>query len=402
VKQSLKLLLLAASTLVLSACSVFGNDKDESLEPVELVDITQSIKVRRMWSADLGGDAEDLRVALRPVGDGARIYAASVDGIVSAFDPESGDRTWRTDLGIEISAGPGVGEGVVAVAGADGYVVALNSADGSERWRTNIGGESLAKPLITDGAVIVQTVDNRLRALQLFDGSERWVVLQSMPALTVRGSASPAISGTDVVAGFDNGYLLSVDTATGDVNWQALLAPPSGRSDLERLSDIDGNIAVVGQDIYAAGYQGRVGSLAAESGQILWAVDLSTYVGVAVDWTALYTTQEDGTVLSMDRRNGAEAWRQESLLRRDPTLPVPFNTTVVVGDFEGYLHFFNTLDGEAAARVKLGGSAITTSPVVVANRLYVQTDGGTLAAYRIEEPERPPERAPDIAEDEGA
>lgn len=399
--HSLKPLLVAATCLALSACSFFGNDKDESLEPVELQDFSASIKVKRIWSANLGGDAENLRVALRPVGDGARIYAASRDGVVSAFDPESGNRVWRSELEIELSAGPGVGEGVVAVAGADGYVVALNASDGSERWRSNIGGESLARPLIEDAAVIVQTVDNRLRALQLFDGSERWVVLQSMPALTMRGSASPAVSGSDIIAGFDNGYVIAVNSTTGDISWQALLAPPTGRSDLERLSDVDGNIAVVGQDVYAAGYQGRIGSIAAESGQVLWAVDLSSYVGVAADWSSLYTTQEDGTVIAMDRRNGAEAWRQESLLRREPTLPVPFNTTVVVGDFEGYLHFFNTLDGEQAARVRLGGEAITTSPIVVANRLYVQSDSGTLAAYKVEEPKRPPQRAPDIAEDEG-
>jgi outer membrane protein assembly factor BamB len=401
VKQALKFVLIAASSVALSACGLFGDEKDESLEPVKLVKFDASIKVRRLWSAKLGGDSENLRMALRPVGDGARIYAAGREGNVTAFDPETGKRIWHSELDMELSAGPGVGEGVIVVVGSDGYVVALNAADGTERWRSNIGGESLARPLIADGAVIVQTVDNRLRALQLFDGSERWVVLQSVPALTMRGTASPRLSGRDVIAGFDNGYVLAVNTETGDITWQALLAPPTGRSDLERLSDVDGNIAVVGQDIYAAGYQGRVGALASESGQILWAVDLSTYVGVAVDWNSLYTTQDDGTVISMDRRNGAESWRQESLLRRDPTLPVPFNTTVVVGDFEGYLHFFNILDGEPAARVKLGSKAISTTPVVVANRLYVQSDSGTLAAYEIDAPERSPERAPDIAEEEG-
>jgi outer membrane protein assembly factor BamB len=248
--------------------------------------------------------------------------------------------------------------------------------------------------------VIVQTVDNRLRALEIFDGSERWVTLQDAPALTMRGSSSPVLSGSDVVAGFDNGYLLAVDIESGDTTWQALLAPPSGRSDLERLSDIDGAIAIVGQDIYAAGYQGRIGSLAAESGQVLWSSEISSYVGVAVDWNALYTTQADGTVIALTRRTGAETWRQERLLRRQPTLPVPFHTTVVVGDFEGYLHFFNPLDGEQVARQKLGGASISVAPVVVANRLYVQSDSGTLAAYTVIEPERRPQ--PDVAEDEGA
>lgn len=399
-KASAKVLCLALSCLSLSACGIFGDEKDEAVEPVKLTDFEESVKIRRIWSADLGGDAENLRLALRPVGDGARIYAASQDGRVSAFDPESGDRLWRNDLELALSAGPGVGDGMVVVVASDGYVIALNATDGSERWRSNVGGESLARPLIAKDVVVVQTVDNHLRALQIFDGSERWVVLQNTPPLTMRGSSSPLLSGSDVIAGFDNGYLLAVDIESGDTTWQSLLAPPSGRSDLERLSDIDGSIAMVGQDVFAAGYQGRIGSVAAESGQVLWSSDISSYVGVAVDWNSLYTAQADGTIIALVRRSGAEIWRQERLLRRQPTLPVPFHTTVAVGDFEGYLHFFNPLDGRQVARQKLGGAAISVAPVVVANRLYVQSDSGTLAAYVVVVPEPRPQ--PDVAADEGA
>ena len=160
-------------------------------------------------------------------------------------------------------------------------------------------------------------------------------------------------------------------------------------------------MVVIGQDIYAAGYHGRIGSIAAESGQILWSNEISSYVGVSVDWISLYTTVDTGVIISMARRDGVESWRQESLLRREPTLPVPFHTTVVVGDLEGYIHFFNNLDGTPVARLKLGGDAISSEPVVVADRLYVQSDSGSIAAYGVDIPKRPTE-VPDIAEDEGA
>ena len=222
-----------------------------------------------------------------------------------------------------------------------------------------------------------------------------------MPALTMRGSTAPIISGTHVVAGFDNGYVIAVDIDSGDISWRSFLAPPSGRSDLERLSDVDGELAIVGQDIYAAGYQGRIGSIAAESGQVLWSTEISSHVGVSADWTSLYTTQETGVLIALVRRNGAESWRQEALHRREPTLPVPFHTTVAVGDLDGYVHFFSSLDGEPVARVRLGSKAITISPVVVADRLYVQSDSGSLAAYIVVDPVRP-QNVPDIAADEGA
>lgn len=389
---------LVAVAAALSACGAFG-DKDKELEPMELTRIETKLEVRRLWQVNVGGDAEFLRVALRPAGDGTRIYAASRDGKVVALDPVTGKQFWRANLDVELSAGPGVGENLVVVGSADGVLVAFDAATGVEKWRSELSGETLACPIIKDDIVVVQTIDNRLHGLSAFDGGERWVVEQSTPNLTMRGSASPVIVGTTVVAGFDNGRLAAAELASGDVLWEQLLSPPSGRSDLERLADVDGAIGVVGQDVYAAGYQGNVASLAAESGQILWSRDISTFRGASVDWNNIYTVTEQGEIIALSRRNGDEVWRQGSLLRREPTLPIAFNTTVVVGDFEGYLHFFSNFSGEPVARLRLGGAAISADPVVVANRLYVQSDSGTVAAYVVNEPTRPG-RAPEVADEE--
>lgn len=389
---------LIAATVLLSSCSLFGDKKDEELEPKELVSFTPTLKIKRVWSADVGGDAEFLRVALRPVSDGNRIYAASFDGNVTAFDAETGRHVWRTKLQVELSAGPGTGEGRVAVAAKDGKAILLDTATGAEQWRVDIDGESLARPVISGNFVVMQTIDNRLLALSIFDGRQIWSIEQSTPSLTQRGSASPVLVGSTVVAGFDNGRLSAVDVDSGDVVWEALLAPPTGRSALERLSDIDGIIAAVGQDIYAAGYQGRMGALASESGQVLWSREVSSYVGVAVDWNSVYTTRDDGEIIAMSRRDGTETWRNNDLLRREPTLPAAFHTTVAVGDLEGYVHFFSNLTGELVARVKLGGAAISNAPVVVADRLYVQSDSGNIAAYEVVQ-DRPKRNAPDISDD---
>ncbi len=386
---------LLASTMLLSSCGLFG-DKDEELEPKELVSIDSKLKIKRLWSTKVGGASEFMLVGLRPAGDGNRIYAASQDGKIISVDPGSGKQRWESDLEIELSAGPAVNEGVVAVASKDGFVVLLDADSGAEKWRTYVGGETLAQPLINGDSVVVQTNDNRLIALTRFDGKQRWEIEQTMPVLTMRGASSPVIVGSLVVAGFDNGRLVSVNIDTGDIEWDSMLAMPTGRSDLDRLSDIDGSIAVVGQDIYAAGYQGRVASLAAESGQILWSREISSHVGVAADWNSVYTVRENGEVIALLRNNGVETWRNDDLLRRDPTLPIPFHTAVVVGDFQGYLHFFSALSGEPVARVRLGKKAITSAPIVFANRLYVQSDSGTIAAYEVVQ-DRPKRNSPDIA-----
>lgn len=388
---------LIGVTLLLASCGLFGDEEEEELEPKPLVKITETIKIKRIWTAKLGDDAEFLRVALRPAGDGSRIYAASRDGVDTAFDPASGKRIWRTKLEIELSAGPGVGEDRVAVAAKDGFGVVLDAATGEEQWRVDIAAESLATPLIKNDTVVFQTIDNRLDARSLFDGRERWSVVRTTPVLTVRGSSSPVSVGNTVLAGFDSGRIVAANIDTGDVTWEAMLSPPKGRSDLDRLADIDGAMALVGQDLYAAGYQGRMAALASESGQVLWNREVSSYVGVSADWNSVYTTRDDGEVIAMARATGNETWRNDSLLRRQPTLPIPFNTTVVVGDFDGYLHFFSAIDGEPVARERMGGAAITSDPFVIANRLYVQSDSGSLSAFVVVD-DRPRRNAPDVAD----
>ena len=388
--------LLAA--LSIAGCSLFGGDDDEELQPTELVDFKQTLDVRRLWSAKLGDGTEFLRIALSPAGDGNRIYAASYDGKVSAYDPKNGKRIWRSEVDVELSAGPGVGEGVVVVAGYDGDLIALDADDGVELWRVNILGESLARPLIKDDAVVAYTIDGRIRVFSIFDGSERWSLEQSLPALTLRGSAPPIVVGTSVIAGFDNGRLQAISLSDGSAQWESILTPPSGRSDLDRLADIDGTMAAVGQDVYASGYQGRVAALAAESGQILWAREISGLPGLTADWNNIYLVGDEGEILALLRRNGDDIWRQESLIRREPTAPVAFSTAVVVGDFEGYVHFFNNFDGRPVARVRVGKGLISHAPVVIGGQLYVQSESGKLQVYGVPAPKPTQQSADDAAE----
>lgn len=397
-KRAWRIVSLTAAALLLTSCGIFG-DKDKELKPKELVRFQQTLKIKKLWTAKAGGKSEFLRVALRPAGDGNRIYVASYDGVVSAFDLQSGKRVWQNKLKTELSSGPGVGEGRVVVVSRDGFAIALEADTGELQWRADIDGESLARPIISGESVVLQTIDNRMRAVSVYDGRQRWVLEQSTPSLTVRGSADPVLVGNIAIGGFDNGRLVAADLTTGDVVWESLLSPPKGRSDLDRLSDIDGSIAVVGQDVYASGYQGRLAALASESGQVLWTREISSHEGVSADWNSVYTVSAAGEIIALTRRDGAEAWRNSDLLRREPTLPVPFHTTVAVGDLEGYVHFFSNLNGNPVARIKLGGAAISSAPVVLANRLYVQSDSGSVAAYEVVE-DRPKRKAPDVSADE--
>src|SRR5882757_1162210 len=374
----LKGALVAVLATLTIACS---NDKAVD-PPAELVDIKPTLKVDKLWSESLDGKGDRLRLALQPsIVDGV-VYAASHQGEVNAFTADKGKRIWRVKTKLPLSAGPSVADGLVVIGASDGQLIALDAATGQEKWRHQMSGEVLAKPLIAQGVVVVRTVNGRLQALNAVDASPKWAAEEPVPKLTLRGTAAPILAGTSVVAGFDNGKLVAVDLATGDAVWNVTIDTPSGRTELDRLADLDATAAASGRDVFAVGFQGRLTMLEIESGQIWWAKDVSSYRGFGLDDTVLYLSQSNGMIIAVRRTDGAQQWQQNGLHQRGLTAPAVNGDNLIVADYEGYVHWLNKADGAIAARAKTDGDRISNAPVVADGRVFVQTDGGKLIAFQ--------------------
>jgi len=374
---------LAAGWLALAALLV-GCDKDKDVAPpATLVPFAAKLSVQRLWDASLGGKDRALRLALAPAADDKRIYAAGPDGSVHAFDALSGRSLWRVNSKLGLSAGPGVGAGLVVTGTSDGQVLALDAATGARRWLIRTSGEVLAQPVIGPQSVIVRTVDGRVRALALDTGRELWSNEQQVPRLSLRGTAVPAIAGDTVVCGFDNGKVAAYSINNGDLLWEASISPPRGKTELERLVDIDGRIEVSGHDVFVAGFQGRVAMLALDSGQVWWSRELSSYRGLVLDGEILYITTAEGSVQALRRRDGTPIWDTDKLIRRGLTTPVIDGGAVVVADFEGFVHWLDKDSGEIIARMPTKKKErITNAPLVANGVVYVQNDAGRLWAFR--------------------
>jgi len=376
-------LLILSAVLLFSGCSAFkGDDSKEVDPPAPLPEYESQLKLDRLWSIKVGGSSENLLLGLAPGTDGARVYAAAHGGKALALDLETGKPVWATATGYEFSAGPAVGHGLAVFGTSDGEVVALDTLSGEVLWISKVQGEVLSAPAISATSVAVRTVDGRLRLLDAQDGTERWNVQQPVPKLSLRGTSVPAISGDTVVAGFDNGRVGAYALRDGQTRWENVISPARGRTEVERLSDVDSPINIVDQDIYAASYNGRTASLALESGQILWSQDVPSYHGLAADWTSVFVTSSVSHVVAMSRTSGAILWTQEALHQRGLTAPVPVGNALVVGDFEGYVHWLDVRNGDLIGRARIDSTAIIAPPKVAGDEVIVLTEAGTMAAYR--------------------
>lgn len=372
---------LSLGVVLLSLAALSGCDNSKAVDvPAKLVDVTPVFKVRTLWSASLSG-ADKLRLGLQPTVVEGVLYAAGYNGEVLALNAATGKRVWQSKTKADLSAGPGVGDDLVVAGSVNGEVIALSKADGKPRWRKQLTSEVLSRPLVANGVVFVRTVDGRLQALNATDGTSRWVYEGTVPDLSLRGTAPPVIGQAAVVAGFDDGRLVAFDPATGDVVWNVAVDTPAGRTDLEKLADIDAAAAVVGRDVFVAGYQGKVAMLDIDNGQVWWSKDASSHGGFGLDEQTLYLSNAKGEVLALRRTDGNQQWAQTALLHRGLTAPVAVGDSVVVGDYEGVLHWLSKTDGTVQARAKTDGERMSNAPVVADGRVYVQTDGGKLIAF---------------------
>jgi outer membrane protein assembly factor BamB len=374
-------LVMLVGLMALGGCG--GKDKETIEPPAELVDFKASIDMRKVWSQKVSGGSESLRLGLMPATDGVNIYAGSYGGRVQSMNADTGRTVWAVRVEARLSAGPAYGNGMLVFGTADGDLIALDAQSGEQRWQRPVGSEVLAPPVIGGNVVAFRSGDGRLRGMSLADGNEIWSIEQSLPALTLRGDSAPEVAGQVVVAGFDNGRVGAYELANGTTVWEVPIATPTGRNELERLVDIGGGMAVAGTDVYAAGYHGRVVGIDLQTGLVLWQQEISSFAGIGVDVNNVYVTDEFGTVAAFSRRGGAPVWRQEALRLRDVTAPARFGNTVVVGDLGGYLHWLDPATGDFLARERAASGRITGPALVVGQRMFVQGDDGTVAAFQI-------------------
>ncbi|RLA51915.1 MAG: outer membrane protein assembly factor BamB [Gammaproteobacteria bacterium] len=382
-----KRLLILAMALSLAGCSTisgwFDSDDDDPAAPVELVKIEQTVKIKKLWSAGVGDGQGDGFYRLQPVIDGDMIYAASAEGRVRAFRRDKGKSLWKVDLDTPLSGGVGVYEDALLLGSAEGFVLKLDANSGEILWSTQLRGEVLAPPQADGKVVIAQTYDGKLQGLDFHTGVVLWTYDSNVPVLTIRGTSVPILRNGVAYAGFANGRVLAFNAQAGDIVWEVRVAISQGRSEIERIVDVDGTMLLVGNELYAASYQGRVVAIDAASGRKLWQQNVSSFSGVSQGFGNIYVADEDGTLTAYLRNGQGVRWTQTALGYRALSRPTTVSSYVAVADFEGYVHLLSQVNGEFVGRVKVDGDGVRADMLTDGNILYVFGNSGKLAVYEI-------------------
>ena len=397
---------VVAGAALLGGCSFFsflpwieGEPEDlKEGEPAKLVDFEAEADIDRLWRAKVGRGLGRKFVRLTPVVVADRVYAADGYGEVVAVNRFDGAEVWSTSIGEPdegpfyefwdrrdpsfVSGGLGAGEGRILLGTTGGEVIALDAGDGSELWRATVSSEVLSRPASAEDVVLAQTADGRLFALEADDGRQRWAYDSQVPLLTLRGTSAPVALGGFVFAGFGDGSVSAVARTSGAPIWKHRVMLPQGRTEMDRLVDVDATPLYANGVLYAVSFQGRLKALGAQDGSLVWEIEASSHLDLAEGYGHVYVVGADDVVTAVGQTSAAVVWEQDALRNRNLTSPIAFGNYLLVGDAEGYLHVLAQSDGRFVARRKLAGGL--RSPMVeVDGDVFVLTNSGRLEALRV-------------------
>jgi outer membrane protein assembly factor BamB len=366
----------ALALLVPALAGCFGGSSGGP-RPAALEPIAQAQELRVRWSANVGAATA---FEFSPALAGDALYAAARDGAVVRLDAADGRERWRVSLDARLSGGVGADAATVAVAADDGAVFALETLTGKQRWRARVSSEVLAAPRIAAGLVLVRSADSRIHALDAADGKRRWAYQRAPSALRLRTPQGMMPHEGLLYAGFSGGKLVALALDGGTLRWEASVADPKGTTELERVTDVVGEPVLVGREVCAAAFQGRVACFDAQTGSLLWAREMSSVTGVSADARYAYVSDERGAVHALDRTNGRSLWKQDRLAYRQLSRPLPLGAQIAVSDLEGIVHLLARDSGALVARAGTDGSPVRAAPIALPRGFLVQTQAGGLFA----------------------
>lgn len=372
-------LLVTASCLLVVACSSGPTAPEPGPFPALA---EQRVRLDRAWKVQVGEGAGELTY-LRPAVTAGQVFAAARNGLLVAIDSESGRLLWRKKTGLAVTAGPAAGYGMVVTGTGKGELVAHDALTGEQRWLVQLGAAVQAVPALTADGVVVLSSDGTVHMLDRSNGQSRWTYSTSVPPLSLRGSAGPVVMGNHVMVPTAAGKLISLDAESGIVEWDVRVASNTGRSELERMVDIQGELLLEGDgNLYSVGFQSQLAALDVQEGRRRWQFDVSSVYGMAAGLGNVYVVDTGSTVIALDAVSGKPVWRQPELAWRGLINPVVLGPVLVTGDADGYAHLLSQSDGQAVGRQRLVRDRLV-SLSVQGERLYAWSAEGKLSAWTI-------------------
>lgn len=324
--------------------------------------------------------------------DTSQLYIATESGHLAALKKENRSRwidqvVWQVKFDSPIVSGPTRDNDRIFIGTSKGQLIAIAAESGAYLWQSQLSSEVISRAVIAERKIFTRTVDGKLYALSAKTGKVQWVTEHQMPSLSLRGAPEVVYANGKVFVGWESGIVQALSARSGALLWESRIAVPRGRTDLERIVDVQAKLVFKDDRLFVLGYHGKLASMNPDSGQFYFVKDVSGYRDFVVDDQRLYMVDEEDVLHAFDINSGVQTWKQAAFKNRLIGDLAESNSDILAVDSWGYLHWINKLQGIEIGRVKhsneYGDGNRIARVYSEGSRLYLLDDEGVITSYDV-------------------
>jgi outer membrane protein assembly factor BamB len=334
--------------------------------------------LNNIWSKNL--DTEYVSGNL-PIGLGAPrifndiVYMGSLDGVMSAYDVESGRVLWSQDEKTPLNGPVEFFNDHVVYGGLSGRLFVRHYLTGKLKYAIDLAAPVESAPVFHKDHLFVYLRGHQFVHMDAETGKIIWVYKRAVPVTTtLQRTTKPLILGNKVIVGFADGFLGALSLAEGLLLWETKLVENS------KFVDVDLNPILAGDMIISGSPEGELKAINPESGAIVRTFGVSVMAHPILKGEQLILGTNEGEVIIMNL-NG-DVLKKVKVSKQPISAVTWWKQMLIVASFDGKIQAVDPLTMKVIDHFNLGNdysaifSDIVTTEDFLAlyssrNRLYL-------------------------------
>lgn len=366
--------------------SWFGQNSDNNPAVENFSFPSRITKIRSVWS---GFWPKENSVVFAPAIAKDVIYLLDNKGNLSARNLADKKLIWKKKI-IKGKDSKNFTSGKISykdekIYASTGYdlVVAIDARNGEIIWSKNIGAITISTPIADQTQLFITTNDNKTYALNSATGEINWVHSGILRNTGILGAANPVFYKNYVIVAYSSGEIYTINKKTGEVGWSYDLNVSKAINSDFILNDIDSTPLVKDDVVYTIGNGGLMMSISIKDGATLWQKELASITDIWIAGDFIYLVNNNNQLICLYRKSGGIKWIKDLKKfqnEKKPNTKIIYNGIIMAGgnlilsNSDDEIVIINPLNGNIL-QTKNIGQKIYHTPIIVKNKLYLQTIG---------------------------
>jgi len=282
-----------ATPVVVDGVAYIG-DLDASVYALKIADGS------KLWEYE--GDKKNISGFLgSPAYRDGKIFVGDIDGALHCIDAKTGKQVWKYEAGLEINSSVNFYQDKVLIGSQDSNLYCLNIADGKLAWKYQIDDQIRCMPTVVANRGFLAGCDAKLHVVDLDQGTKAGEVAIDGPT-----GSSPAVRDEVAYFGTEGGSFYAINWKSLKIDWQY--------QDPSRQQPIRASAAVLPDRVIYGSFNKKLVSLDRASGKLQWEFTARGKIASSpvVAGNRVYFGAADSRVRALDIASGKEVWQFEA------------------------------------------------------------------------------------------